>query len=86
MIVKLEKIKLPPISFMNLDSKFPNKILADQFIPCRKRIIYPHNVGFIQAIQDWFNIGKSIIAFLYEQKKREKNMFISKDATKTFGK
>lgn len=65
MIVKLKKKKLPPMSFMNLDSKFLNKISADQFIPCIKRIIYPHNVEFIKDIQDWLNIGKSTIAFLH---------------------
>lgn len=70
---------------MNLDSKFLNKILANKFLQCIRRIGYHNKIGFIQNIQVWFNIGKSIRVY-HINRRKEKKVIISKDPAEAFGK
>ena len=52
-----------------------------------KKTIHHHQVGFIQGMQGWYNICKSIIVMHHINKRKDKNhMIISIDEEKAFDK
>lgn len=60
------------LSFVNVDTKVLNKILANQ-IEEHKEIVHHNQVGYIPGMQNWLNIHKWITVIQHTNRYRDRN-------------
>ncbi|KAF0882616.1 LORF2 protein, partial [Crocuta crocuta] len=75
------------VSFMDIDTKVLNKILANQIQQYMRRILYQAQEGFIPHMQERFNVRKPISDVCHFNKLKKKNcIIISEDGERAFDK